>query len=126
MRADGAPPRLELKKLIWLSSGLASWSVNATRRPLTGETIGLFVSPILAWKPVVLDTARHGEPGHEGAGGLSVCPISVVVAWAGPATASAPTKVAMVTIFFSITVLNTPIADPIRRAIVLPCKWKRR
>jgi len=32
----------------------------------------------------------------------------------------------MVTIFFSITVLNTPIADPIRRAIVLPCKWKRR
>src|SRR3954464_9818866 len=83
MRACGAPPRFELKKLIWLSSGLESWSVNATRRPSTGETIGLLMSPILAWKPVVRETARQGEPGQLGPGGLSVLPMSVWVAAAG-------------------------------------------
>src|SRR3954453_18489037 len=71
MRACGAPPRFELKKLIWLSSGLESWSVNATRRPSTGETIGLLVSPILAWKPVGRGGGGGGraEGGRGGGGG---------------------------------------------------------
>src|SRR5262245_10881635 len=120
MRADGAPPRFVLKKLIWLSSGLAICSVNATSRPLTGETIGPLVSPTLAWKPVVRDTARHGEPGHDGAGGLSWWPISVSVAYAGVAATSATANVTMATNFVSITELNTGSPHPIRRTGVLP------
>src|SRR3954451_585940 len=126
MRACGAPPRFVLKKLIWLSSGFDSCSVNATRRPSTGETIGLLVSPTLAWKPVVRETARHGEPGQLGAGGLSVLPMSVWVAEAGAAAANAATIVAMATSFLCITRLNTPAVDPIRRRRAVPSNAKRR
>src|SRR3954471_15921650 len=113
MRAWGAPPRFVLKKLIWLSSGFARASVNETRRPSTGETIGSLMSPILAWKPVVRDTARQGEPGQLGAGGFSVAPITVSVANAGLAAASAARIVAMATRVLCISVPNTRPPDPI-------------
>src|SRR4051812_47706901 len=103
IRACGAPPRFVLKKLIWLSSGLASTSVNATSRPSTGETIGLLMSPILAWNPVVRETARQGEPGQLGPGGLSVFPSSVSVAHAGAAARSAVAIVRMATSDLRIT-----------------------
>src|SRR3954451_24044911 len=126
MRAWGAPPRFVLKKLIWLSSGFARASVNDTRRPSTGETIGSLMSPILAWKPVVRDTARQGEPGQLGAGGLSVWPITVSVAKAGAAAARAAIIVAIVTRNVRITVPNTRSPDPIRRAALVPSNAKRR